>query len=80
MSDLEQILSIMRELQEENRRLREKIQDLTETNRSPTPLSTLMSRGLGNLPSKHELSNSTKNTLDKAVDLVLEYARVTGWH
>lgn len=76
--NLEQILAILKQLQEENNQLRLKIVELSEAQRYPVSLSSL--QGLSNTPSRrNELSNNTCDTLDRAVDLVIKYGKIVGF-
>jgi hypothetical protein len=77
---VEQLVTLMQQLSEENKLLRAKIAELSQA-RDNLPLSTKMSMGLSEIPStKTELSNSAQNSLDRAVEMVLAYAKATNWH
>jgi hypothetical protein len=76
---LTQILSMLKGLEEENKQLRERITELETVPRAPFALSQIQS--LSNIKDirRTELSNDTKDTLERATDLVLRYARQNGF-
>lgn len=77
-TSIEQLLTMLRDLQLERVQLQKKITELTERKETTICLSQLP-QVLSNIRRQNELSNDTRDTIDKAVDLVIKYGRLVGF-
>lgn len=76
---LAQVLSMLKALEEDNRKLRQRIEELSNARTAPVSLSEIsLSRRLQYL-SQEEPSSNSKRTLSKAVDSILQYAKSVGF-
>jgi hypothetical protein len=63
----------LKKLREENKELSKKIEELSNFNRSGTPVS--LSELRGQIDKTQALSNDTGKVIDRAVTYVMEYAK-----
>jgi len=73
------ILSLFEELKKVKEELESIRKENEELSKSKVPSSNISLSDLKELVSKHELSNETKDHVQKAVDLLLRYAESIGF-